>query len=451
MAFFSNIFLAAPQRPIDFFIKPRNCKVSLVAAAFFFLGSLIAACLLYPHVGAWAWCVPSIAAPVAFAIAISPCLKQARFKPQTLDDAIENGNLASVQECLELQQEENVLEEAIELASCLVNQFPTNRSRREILLTLHQEYAHSLKANKEEKQAEMLFHSAELCMDGFQDPTIQQLFAEIAHFYVPECPHAIYVTDDSLKQGDSIYHANQFFYAQWCHLTALATAALIQKTDDLHAFIQLGGRSRHWLAEVCFSKDASCFGAYRWQKGMTVGLVTPINDPASPQYHPWYALTHRRYEESNGTYQVMAVDTDGKRYRGTAFGELRSVSGKPCFGWLHRKNPKKVHPICQNWLKKVAEWHGEDLEEFYRLLGMYYHALTQYSPFERGSASFSYTHIIGHLLAKKTSYPAITLPKAITLLDCYALSLQAEEFVEEVFLPWCLGQINEEALKTFIK
>lgn len=249
------------------------------------------------------------------------------------------------------------------------------------------------------------------------------------------------MTASSLEKVDYRYNSNQKFYAEWCHITALAFASL--NTDDFDKHVALGSRSRSLLAQICCSDRADQFGSLRVRSRLFFDIVENIGTPLSANYLPWKPLLKSRYANGNGEYQVKAVDVDRTEYPGTIIGSNKFKNAREeVFCWQHGEDQGTLHEISQNWLRKLekTDYSGDDA--FYHDLGMYYHALTQYTPFHRGSATFSYQELASQLLKR-----GLPLPKAVTLLDCYALSLQAEEFVQEFFIPWCKGEADEVKLR----
>ena len=323
--------------------------------------------------------------------------------------------------------------------------------QREILVLLHQSYARYLETLspeiKAQLQSEALFERAELCLtqieldglllNGDKDADIQKNFALITEAYVPLCPHTLYVTQESLATIDPLYNANQRMYGDWCHITALASQKFLAK-KSMDILLQMGARSRYWLARICKSEIAEDYGQYRLKEnGKIANLCTPINNPQFPCYRPWYDMTYNRWIKSKGQYVIYAIDTDGKQVKGTSFGFTRDgKQGQAYFSWQQGLKIKELHQVAEGWLVKIMNRPDEAAEQFYQDLGVFYHVLCQYTPFKRGSVTFSNIMIATLIMNYREQHPEIPLPDAINLLDCYALSMQCNEFVNDVFIPW---------------
>lgn len=382
-------------------------------------------------------------------------------------DAVVKGDLTKLEQLLVSEKSYTFWEPihqnytVLELSALMVNVVEAMRgtgalisdekleTQRKILVLLHQNYADYLLRNKASDkftlQAEALFKAASLCigdveingffLPGCNDPKLQATFSKITKIYAPDCPHTFYVTKESLQNVDTLYNADQIMYAEWCHITALALkAALPAKSMDI--LMNIGKCSRYWLARVCHSPSANCYGNPRNQGEKVLILITSLNDPEYPRYHPWYQKNYDAWVENND-HTIFAVSPTCERIEGSTFSfftfQKNGVEKGPYFAWRHGVKLTKLHELCQSWLEKIVDG---DLEErkFEEAVGIFYHALCQYTPFERGSATFSLC-LLAALLMEHEKTESLS-QKAVTLMDCNALSLQAEDFLKDFFLSW---------------
>jgi hypothetical protein len=306
-----------------------------------------------------------------------------------------------------------------------------------VFIHLHREYAgllHQTTPEDWEKRAS----NAILKVVKSENPHLLGMFRFLISTYFPTTPRKAFITNTTCDTCERSYKTNQFFFADWCYA---AGQTLIPSIKE-HAFTKAlsnVGLLRHQLAKFSKSNSWEDFGIQR-----TTDLWTPLTD----DYKPWHDYCHKRWMLDPNTC-IWAVGPDGKKVPGTTFGvEQRPAWGsQPLLSWKHSIYPSQLHAISEQWFQRtvnIGECKSFE-NRFLRCLGAFFHTMCQYTAFRRGSAACSIVFIQAILLRFKRP-----LPEATTLLDCYALSMQQEEFIERIFLPWCSGVHDINILQDYM-
>lgn len=334
----------------------------------------------------------------------------------------------------------NILEEhAIAASSGGENEF-------ENLVVIHEVFAKALLERYLERkaivQAKFVFKVAEIFkeMPPKLDPLkVQHYLSRILNAYEPTICHTAYLTENELEGVDTFFNANQRFYAEWCHITSRAMVKYM-KERSFTILLELGSCSRAALATVCKTSKTPLFGLPRKEHLVDRYMKSTLYGPGCSMTDPFSKLLFDLvYSEwlRDSNYSINAVGKDGKQVPGTTFKRNgKKDPAKVIFYWIHGrlKYFPKLEAMCQEWLEEAMRLGDKGDEEFFYAAGAFYHTLMQLSPSWRGSATIALQTIPALFEACKREPPHATF-----MLDCYALSMQQEDFIRHVFIPLCKG------------
>ncbi len=235
-----------------------------------------------------------------------------------------------------------------------------------------------------------------------------------------------------------IYSNNsQYSYAVWMCLMSEAARGFFKSKEqvDYDAFLKRIGDLRSIQAKlVDRGPNARNFGVIR-----RVDLCTPLEE--GKNYEPW--LKYLREIGFEGF--ITAKSPVGDTVKATSItlpkeGEQERLLRLENRGsrWQHaRPNAiPKIRAFFEQWTNHILTTdYTQKQDDLISDLAHWYHTAVQGTFYERGSSAITQAIFVA-LCQEKNIEP----PKFMKLIDCWALSMEVEDFRDQIFKPWFKGE-----------
>ncbi|MBL4818747.1 MAG: hypothetical protein JKY15_05895 [Deltaproteobacteria bacterium] len=230
--------------------------------------------------------------------------------------------------------------------------------------------------------------------------------------------------DDSRKYNNT----DQLAFAGWMHLMAERARELLSEPVDFNKLLRELGDLRYvqaraagvWLPEAPFGQFKS---------------IEPVTTYIEGSYQCFAQYLNSESLSQANSKTILAVGPSGNMIGATNISRMSAThfSRANQLNWNHssEESTPQIRSFFEEWTKKILDPTNTDPESLISDLAHWYHTSVQGTFYKRGSSAITQAMFVALCRVKD-----IEPPKFIEFLDCWALSMQVEDFKNQIFTPW---------------